>query len=86
MAIFVYALCMVTSILCAVLLLRSYANNKNRLLFWSGLYFIGASLNNLLLLLDNTVFLTTADLLTWRLLAGLVAAIILLYGLVWEGR
>jgi hypothetical protein len=85
MSIFVYALCAVTSILCACLLLRGYAQNKNRLLLWSGLYFIGASINNLLLLLDQTVFLTS-DLLTWRLLAGLTAALILLYGLVWEGR
>jgi hypothetical protein len=85
MSIFVYALCMVTSILCAGLLLRGHAQNKNRLLFWSGLYFIGASLNNLLLLLDQTIFLTS-DLLTWRLLTGLAAALILLYGLVWEGR
>lgn len=85
MIIFVYALCMVTSILCAGLLLRGYAQNKNRFLFWSGLYFIGASINNLLLLLDQTIFLAS-DLLTWRLLTGLVAALILLYGLVWEAR
>lgn len=85
MAIFIYALCILTSLLCATLLLRSYRENKNRLLLWSGLYFIGASLNNMLLLLDQTIFLTV-DLLTWRLLAGLAAALILLYGLVWEGR
>ncbi len=86
MIIFIYALCILTSILCAVLLLRGYAKNGNRLLLWSGLYFIGATLNNMLLLLDKTIFLTSADLLTWRLLAGLAAILILLYGLVWEGR
>lgn len=85
MAIFIYGLCIFTSIICAALLLRSYMENRNRLLFWSGLYFIGASLNNMLLLLDQTIFLSS-DLLTWRLLAGLAAALILLYGLVWEGR
>jgi hypothetical protein len=82
----IYLLCLITSIVCATLLLRSYAVNKNRLLFWSGLYFIGAALNNLLLLLDKTVFLTSVDLLALRLFAGLVASLILLFGLVWEGR
>ena len=86
MIILIYALCIIISVICAVLLLRGYATNGNRLLFWSGMYFIGASINNTLLLLDKTIFLTSADLLTWRLLAGLGAALILLYGLVWEGR
>lgn len=82
----IYALCILISIVCAVLLLRSHAKNGNRLLFWSGMYFVGATLNNMLLLLDKTIFLTSVDLLTWRLLAGLAAILILLYGLVWEGR
>jgi hypothetical protein len=86
MIILIYTLCMLTSILCCVLLLRSYSRNGNRLVFWSGLYFAGASVNNLLLILDKTIFLTSADLLPLRLLAGLAASLILLYGLVWEGR
>lgn len=86
MVVLIYALCILVSILCATLLLRSYTKNRNRLLFWSGLYFVGASINNTLLLLDKTVFLTSADLLPLRLFAGLAAVLILLYGLVWEGR
>jgi hypothetical protein len=86
MIIFIYVLCILTSIVCATLLLRSYAKNRNRLLFWSGFYFIGATLNNTLLLLDKTIFLTSADLLTWRLLAALGASLVLLFGLIWEGR
>ena len=82
----IYALCVLTSIICAVLLLRSYMENKYRLLFWSGLCFVGLSINNTLVLLDKTVFLTTADLLTWRLGAGLGALLLLLYGLVWEEK
>ncbi|MGZ3160010.1 MAG: DUF5985 family protein [Burkholderiaceae bacterium] len=86
MIIFIYMLCIATSIVCSVLLVRGYAKSRNRLLFWSSLYFIGATINNTLLLLDKTIFLTSADLLTWRLLAGLGASLILLFGLIWEGR
>lgn len=37
----VYILCGLTSVLCAVLLLRSYARKRVRLLLWSGLCFAG---------------------------------------------
>lgn len=54
------------------------------LLFWSGLCFAGLTVNNALLVLDKTVFSTSADLLTWRLAAALVALVPLLFGLIWE--
>jgi hypothetical protein len=84
MAKVIYILCMLTSFTCAWLLLRSYMQNKSRLLFWSGLCFVGMTINNLLLLLDRTVFATTLDLSTWRLVAALIALLPLLYGLIWE--
>jgi Family of unknown function (DUF5985) len=79
----IYALCTLTSVTCAWLLLRSFLHNKYRLLFWSGLCFIGLSLNNFLVLLDRIV-VPSVDLLTWRLVTALVAVSLLLYGLVWE--
>jgi hypothetical protein len=79
----IYALCTLTSVTCAWLLLRSFLSNKYRLLFWSGLCFIGLSLNNFLVLLDRIV-VPSVDLLTWRLVTALVAVSLLLYGLVWE--
>jgi hypothetical protein len=79
----IYALCTVTSITCAWLLLRGFLHNKYRLLFWSGLCFIGLSLNNFLVLLDRIV-VPSVDLLTWRLVTALIAVSLLLYGLVWE--
>ena len=45
MAAIVYILCALTSLTCAVLLLRAYRQNGVRLLFWSGLCFIGLALN-----------------------------------------
>ena len=48
----VYGLCVVTSALCAVLLLRGYAQSRVPLLLWSVLCFIGLTLNNVLLFVD----------------------------------
>jgi hypothetical protein len=80
----IYVLCTLTSVTCAWLLFRSYIRNRYRLLFWSGLCFSALSVNNILLVLDKTIFLTTADLSTWRLIAALIALLLLLFGLIWE--
>lgn len=80
----IYVLCALTAALCAWLLLRTYLRNKIRLLFWSGLCFSGLALNNVILLLDKTVFSTTADLLLLRSSSALIALLLLLFGLIWE--
>lgn len=85
MATLVYALCALTSLACAVLLLRGYARNRVRLLLWSGLCFAGLALNNIILLVDMRV-VPDLDLSVWRTLPALAGIVILLYGLVWETR
>ncbi|HEX8407481.1 MAG TPA: DUF5985 family protein [Thermoanaerobaculia bacterium] len=80
----VYILCAVTSVLCAILLLRGYRQSGARLLFWSTLCFVGLALNNIVLLID--VRTATVDLLTWRLVPALAGMLLLLYGLIWETR
>ncbi|HEX8321437.1 DUF5985 family protein [Longimicrobium sp.] len=85
MATLVYALCALTSLACAVLLLRGYARNRVRLLLWSGLCFTGLALNNIILLVDMRV-VPDIDLSVWRTLPALAGIVILLYGLVWETR
>jgi hypothetical protein len=85
MATLVYALCALTSLACAVLLLRGYASSRARLLLWSGLCFAGLALNNILLLIDKRV-VPTLDLSLWRSVPALVGVALLLYGLVWETR
>lgn len=82
---FVYVLCMVTSMLCAGLLLRSYRKTRGRLLMWSSLCFVGLALNNILLLVDLAV-VPTIDLRLVRSGSGIVALVLLLVGLVWESR
>ncbi|HEX2210928.1 MAG TPA: DUF5985 family protein [Longimicrobium sp.] len=85
MATLVYALCALTSLACAVLLLRGYLRSGARLLLWSGLCFVGLAANNAILLVDKRV-VPEIDLSLWRSLPALVGVAILLYGLVWETR
>ena len=84
MAQLIYALCILTSLACAWLLLGSYRRTRHRLLFWSGMCFVVLTLNNVLLLFDRVVFPTTVDLLPYRLVSSLFALLLLLYGLIYE--
>ena len=85
MALLIYTLCTLTSLACAILLLRSYRQTRTRLLLWSGLCFVGLTASNVLLLLDRVTF-PDIDMLTARLVAALVALLLLLIGLVWESE
>jgi hypothetical protein len=85
MATFVYALCALTSVLCAVLLVRGYLQSRVRLLLWAGLCFSGLALNNVLLFIDMRV-VPDVDLSVWRSLPALAGLLLLIYGLVWESR
>ena len=82
----VYVLCALTSIACAVLLLRGYGRSKSRLLLWSGLCFVGLALNNGLLVVDRVLFTTTLDLAIWRQVPATAGIALLLYGLVWDAE
>lgn len=79
----IYALCAMTALACAWLLLRAYRRTRARLLLWSGLCFAGLTANNLLLALDRLVF-TEVDLVLPRLLVGLASVLVLLLALVME--
>jgi hypothetical protein len=85
MAALVYILCFLTSLICAVLLLRGYVQSRARLLLWSGLCFVGLALNNGLLFLDRIVFPNT-DLFVLRSMPALLGLLLLLYGLIWEAE
>lgn len=80
----VYLLCLGTSIACLILLARSYARTKTRLLLWSAICFVALSLNNLLLFIDVIVLPTQVDLVPLRQVTSLVAVSVLLYGFIWE--
>lgn len=77
----VYFLCALTSLACAVLLVRSYMRNKSALLMWSSICFVGLAVNNVLLVVD-LVLATSSDLAVARAISGLVAVSALLVGLI----
>lgn len=79
----VYILCLLTSAVCAWLLVRSWLRSGARLLLWSGLCFVLLALNNLLVILDNLV-LPDVDLSIPRDLSVLIGLGFLLYGFIWE--
>ena len=81
----VYALCALTSIVCALLLLRGYLRSRFRLLLWSGLCFVGLAINNILLFVDLRV-LPQIDLSLLRTIPAVIGAAILAFGLIWEAR
>ena len=85
MASAVYALCALTSILCAALLGRAYARTRTKLLLWSTLCFVGLAINNVLLFVD-LVMLPDVDLRLVRVVSALGALLLLVIGLVWESR
>ncbi len=81
----VYAVGVLTSMACAVLLLRGYVRGKQKLLFWSGLCFAGLALSNLLIFVD-LVLVPNLDLYRYRLATAAFATGLLVYGLIWESK
>jgi hypothetical protein len=81
----VYALCALTSILCAVLMVRSWVQRRERLHLLIGLGFVGLAINNSLLVADLMI-VPTIDLSLVRAALGLVAIATLLFALIWEAR
>lgn len=79
----VYGLCLLTSAVCAGLLVRSYLRSRQPLLLWSAACFVLLALNNLLVVLDM-VILPGNDLSGARQATALAAVAVLIYGFIWE--
>ena len=79
----VYILCALTSLACAVMLLRGYLRSRARLLLWSSLCFAFLFLNNALLFIDKVIW-PGVDLGVWRSVAALTGLLLLVIGLVWD--
>lgn len=82
----VYILCAITSILCAVLLLRGYRATRTRLLFWASLCFVFLAINNVILYFDLVVLPPGIDLFWYRNTAAVAGMALLIFGLTWESR
>jgi hypothetical protein len=82
---FVYTLCALTALACAVLLLRAHARTQSPLLLWSGLCFACLTVNNVLVVVDLVV-LPDVSLFVVRNAVALLGMILLLYGLIWKSE
>jgi hypothetical protein len=82
----VYVLCALTSLLCTVLLLRSFRRTRQRLLLLIGLCFAGLTVNNMLLPIDLIWLRTQVDLSVVRSAVGFASVAALLVVLIWEAR
>lgn len=80
-----YILTSLTTLLCAILLLRAWSRVRRKLLLWAGLCFVGLTVSNALKFADLVIFAKT-DLYTWRLATAALAMALLLYGLIWESQ
>jgi hypothetical protein len=80
----IYSLCLLTSVGCALLLVRSYGESRAKLLLWSALCFVLLAINNLLVVIDLLILPTTVDLVPLRHLASLAAVSVLIFGFIWE--
>lgn len=81
----VYILGTLTTLACAVLLLRGFLSAGKRLLLWSGLCFFWLTVSNALRFVDLVMF-PEVDLYLWRLLASAIAMAFMLYGLIWDSQ
>lgn len=79
----VYALCLITSAACSLLLARNYVRTGVRLLLWSSLCFLLLAANNLTVMVDLLVA-PGSDLQVPRLVFSLSAVLILLFGFIWD--
>lgn len=80
-----YAVCVLSSTACAVLLFRGYLKRRVRLLMWSAICFAGLSVNNVALFVDLVVF-PDIDLRLARLVPALIGMLFLLYGFIWDAE
>lgn len=79
----VYGLCVATSLLCALLLLKAFFKTRHRLLLWSGLCFVALGLSNIIVVFDVYIVPET-DLFFLRSIVTFSGVAVLLYGLIWE--
>jgi hypothetical protein len=79
----IYITCCLTSVTCALLLLRAYRGSRVRLLLWSGLCFVCLALNNIVLIIDLMI-LPEIDFSLYREIPALVGLMLLLFGMIWD--
>jgi uncharacterized protein DUF5985 len=82
----VYVLCALTSLLCAVMLLRGYGASGQPFLLWGSVCFFALFANNVLLYVDLVLTPPEVDLSLLRGSVALAGIGVFVFGLVWEER
>ena len=82
----VYILCFLTCALCAGLLVRSWLRTRTRLLLWVAISFVCLAVNNFFLFVDTTLSPPDMDFSPLRVIPGVVAISVLIFGLIWEAE
>jgi hypothetical protein len=80
----VYMLCAGASLLCALMLFRTYRQTHVRLLLWSTLCFLGFALNNVVLVIDLVFLPERIDLSVTRTMPAVFGLFAMIYGLIWD--
>ena len=83
--ILLYAVAVLSSSACMVLLFRGYKRRRVRLLMWSAICFAGLTINNVALFVDLVIF-PDIDLRAARLVPALIGMMFLLYGFIWDAE
>jgi len=78
----IFMLCVLSSSLCAMLMLYAYERFRKRILLWILLCMIFLAINNILLYLD--VVLPEIDLSVARNTTAFLGLSILVFGLIWD--
>jgi len=78
----IYFLCILTSLVCAWLLIAAFRRQRQNLLLWSAVCFTLLTVNNLLVFAD-LVLLPDIDLSLARSLTALAAGAVLLGSFIW---
>jgi len=78
----IYLLCVVTSVVCAWLLISAFVRRRQGLLLWSAVCFSLLAVNNLLVFAD-LVLLPQVDLSLPRSLTALAGGIVMLGSFIW---
>lgn len=81
----VFILSAITAAGAGILLFRGFVRSRSRLLFWSGVCFLGLAGNSAMLFLDEIIW-PQYDLGIIKIAVALAGLAALLYGLIWESR
>jgi len=76
-----YLICTLTSLISALLMMRSVRGPGGRLLFWGAVFFVGMAVNNIALFANA---LTESDWSVAPNIIMLISVAALLYGLIWD--